>query len=162
MIDWNKGESGNIRLPAHGIRDPIQERDVDDLRSFRRAIYDPLIVTAMEMSRLLYGSPYQESFRYSRESTVNLVRGARWDVLPYAQTECAPKPDGTQMSRGPEQPKEPKMVVICIPPWDLSPLDLQDFGSQRTVSIWYAIQIHLTNNYGPSSLPENWTLPQVK
>jgi hypothetical protein len=129
MIDWKEGESSNIRLPAHGIPAPAQEKDVDDLRSFRGAIYNSVIVTAMEMARLLYGGPYEGSYRYSRESTVNLVRGARWDVLPYARTESAAK------SREPEKRREPRMVIICIPPWDLSRLDLQDFATQRTVSM---------------------------
>lgn len=141
MIDWKDGESSNIRLPAHGIPGPKQERDVDDLRSFLRAIYDSVIVTAMEMARLIYGSPYKESYRYSRESTVNLVRGARWDVLPYAQTEPATKPNDTQTSQEPKNPKEPKMVAICIPPWNLSRLDLQDFATQRTVSTQQTVWI---------------------
>jgi hypothetical protein len=126
MIDWKAAESRNIRLSAHRVPGSIQERNVDDLRSFRRAIYDSIIVTAMEMARLLYGGPYKGSYRYSRESTVNLIRGARWDILPYTKTEAPAEPDGVQ---------NPKMVAICIPPWDLSELDLQDFATQRTVSM---------------------------
>lgn len=143
MIDWKAEESNNIRLPAYGVPKPIQDRDVDDLRSFRNAIYGSIIVTAMEMARLLYVEPYKGSYRYSRESRVNLVDGARWDVFPYAKTESAAEPtaSGTQMSHEPEMSKDPKMVVICIPPWDLSRLDLQDFAAQRTVSTWRAAQI---------------------
>lgn len=126
MIDWNAPESRNIRLSAHGIRDHTQGRDVDDLRSFREAIFGSIIVTAMEMARLLGGEKYQESYRYSRDSAVNHMRGARWDVLPYAKTKTSTNPDGNQT---------PKMVVICIPPWDLSKLDLEEFTTQRTVSM---------------------------
>ena len=128
MIDWNAPESRNIRLTAHGhgIRDPIQEQGVGDLRTFRETTFGSIIVTAMEMARLLTGDKYQESYRYSRDSEVNQMRGARWDVLPYAKTMASTRPDGTQM---------PKMVVICIPPWGLSKLDLKDFATQRTVSM---------------------------
>lgn len=136
MINWENKESSNIRLPAYGIPGQTQERNVDDLRSFLKATYESVIVTSMEMARLIYGSPYEESYRYSRDSTVNLVRGARWDVLPYAKTKPATTPNGTHE---PEKSQDPTMVVICIPPWDLSVLDLQDFATQRTVSVWRAI-----------------------
>lgn len=53
-IDWTMAESNNIRFQAHGILSAIQE-EVDDLRSFRRAIYGSLTATAMEMARLLFG-----------------------------------------------------------------------------------------------------------
>jgi len=135
MIDWKTGESRNIRLPAHGIPGPSQEQEVDDLRSFRQAIYGSIIVTAMEMARLLYGGPYHESYRYSRDSAVNLARGARWDVLPYDRTSSVTTPHGTQVSCEPKGSEGPKMVVICIPPWDLSGLDLQEFATHRTVSM---------------------------
>ncbi|KAF9653716.1 hypothetical protein BDM02DRAFT_1659186 [Thelephora ganbajun] len=140
MIDRKAAESSNIRLPVHGVPGPIQERDVDDLRSFRKAIYESVIVTAMEMARLLYGSPYEMSYRYSRDSTVNLVRNARWDVLPYAQTEPVTKPNGIQISHKSDKPNDPKMVVICVPPWDLSRLDLQDFATRKSVSAWRVAQ----------------------
>ena len=130
MIDWKTEESRNVRLPAHGIPGPNQEQEVDDLRSFRQAIYGSVIVTAMEMARLLYGGPYHGSYRYSRDSAVNLVRGARWDVLPYYRTGSTTTPHDTQVSS-----KESKMVVICIPPWDLSGLDLQEFATHGTVSM---------------------------
>ena len=135
MIDWKAGESSNIRLPADGVPRPIEEQNVDDLRSFRKAIYGSVIVTAMEMARLLYGGPYMGSYRYSRESTVNVVRGAHWDILPYARIEPATKPNGIQTPHESDEPKGSKMVVICIPPWDLSRLDLEDFATQRTVSM---------------------------
>jgi hypothetical protein len=128
MIDWKAVESRNIRLPCYDVLNAMQERDVDDLRSFRRAIYNSIVVTAMELARLLYGDPYRESYRYSKDSTVNLMRGARWDVLPYAKTEASTGKSSAQ------KPK-PKMVIICIPPWDISKLDLQDFTTRRTVSI---------------------------
>ena len=89
----------------------------------------------MEMARILYDIPYDRSYRYSRDSRVNWVRGACWDVLPYARTESATTPHGTQVSRKPEEPKGPGMAVICIPPWELSRLDLQDFATQGTVSM---------------------------
>ena len=103
---------------------------MDDLRSFLGATYQSVIVTAMEMARLIYGGPYQGSYRYSRDSTVNLVRGARWDVLPYTKTGAGAEtgPGGAQ------EPHEPKMIVVCVPPWDLSKPDLQDFATPRTVS----------------------------
>ena len=159
-IDWRMGESSNVRLPAHEVLGQPQDRDVDDMRSFLGATYQSIVVTAMEMARLIYGGPYQGSYRYSRESTVNLVRGARWDVLPYAKTKD--EPDENQVSQEPKQPVEPKMVVICIPPWDLSRLDLQDFAAQRTVSIRRTTRIHPTNYHGYSSMLENWTLLQAK
>jgi len=134
MIDWKAGESRNIRLPAHGIPGPIQEQ-VDDLWSFRKAIYRSVIVTAMEMARLLYGGPYHGSYRYSRDSAVNLVRGARWDILPYNRTESATTPHGTQVSCESKGSEGPSMVVICIPPWDLSKFDLQEFADRKTVSM---------------------------
>ena len=130
------------------------------MRSFLGAIYQSIIVTAMEMARLIYGGPYRGSYRYSRESTVNLVRGARWDVLPYAKPEA--EPDGTQMSQEPKEPEEPRMVAICIPPWNLSSLDLQDFASPRTVSTGQTTWIHSANDRGHSSMLENWILPLVK
>lgn len=129
MIDWNEAESKNIRLPADGIHNQPQEQAVDDLRTFFGVVYGSIIVTAMEMARLIYGGPYNGSYRYSRESTINVVRGACWNVLPYARTEPVTKPDGTQVSQ------EPKMVAICIPPWNLSKLDLQDFATQGTVGV---------------------------
>jgi len=159
-IDWRMEESSNVRLPAHEVPGQPQDREVDDMRSFLGAIYQSIIVTAMEMARLIYGGPYQGSYRYSRESTVNLVRGARWDVLPYAKTED--EPSETQTSQGPERPKEPKMVAICIPPWNLSELDLQDFATQRTVSTRRTTRIHPTNDHDCSSMMENWTLLQAK
>jgi len=160
MIDWEASESGNIRLLAHGTQDVIRERasiqkqDVDDLRSFRRAIYESIMVTAMEMARLLYGGSYEDSYRYSRESTVNLVRGARWDVFPFARTGSATKSGSSQTSQLPEKHKEPKMVMICVPPWDLSEPDLQDFATQRTVSMPREVQTH-SANYSSSSLLES-------
>jgi len=159
-IDWRMGESSNIRLPAHEVPGQPQGRDVDDTRSFLGAIYQSIIVTAMEMARLIYGGPYQGSYRYSRESTVNLVRGARWDVLPYAKTEAGP--DGTHTSQDPKQPEESRMVAICIPPWDLSRLDLQDFATQRTVSTGQTTWIHSANDHGYSSTLDSWTLLLVK
>ena len=144
MIDWSVGESSNIRLPAHGIPAPSLEREVDDLRSFLETIYGTVIVTAMEMARLLYGGPYYGSYRYSRESTVNLVRGARWDVLPYAKPQA--EPGEARTSQEPVQPEEARMVAICVPPWDLSGLDLQDFAAQRTVSIRRTTRIHPTDH----------------
>ena len=158
-IDWKIEESNNIRLPAREVPGPAQDREVDDLRSFLRAVYESVIVTAMEMARLIHGSPYQESYRYSRESTVNLVRGARWDVLPYTKT----RPEtGTQVSQEPEHPEKSKMVVISIPPWDLSRLDLEEFATQRTVSTERTTRIHNANNRDYSSMLENWTSLQVK
>ena len=135
MIDWRSLESNNIRLPAHGIPGPSLEQEVDDLRSFRKAIYGSIIVTAMEMARLLYGGPYNGSYRYSRDSTVNLIRGPRWEVFTYARTESTTSPYGTRGSCEPEDPKDHRMIVICIPPWDFSRLDLQDFSTQWTVSM---------------------------
>ena len=125
IIDWKNVESANIRLPANGVSGREQDKGVDDLRSFLGATYQSVIVTAMEMARLIYGGPYKGSYMYSRESVVNMVRGARWDVLPYAKDAVG--------SDGP--PEKPKMVVICVPPWDLSRVDLQDFAARRTVSI---------------------------
>lgn len=101
------------------------------MRTFLAAIYDSVIVTAMEMARLIYGGPYQGSYRYSRGSTVNLIRGARWDVLPYSKTEPGLESEDTEH----EKPEGPKMVVICIPPWELSKLDFQEFTTRRTVSV---------------------------
>ena len=147
------GESSNIRLPAHEVMGQPQVREVDDMRSFLGAIYQSIIVTAMEMARLIYGGPYRGSYRYSRESTVNLVRGARWDVLPYAKTEA--EPDGAQISQESKEPGEPKMVVICIPPWALSRLDLQDFATPRTVSTGQTTCIHSANDRGYSCMLEN-------
>lgn len=155
MINWKAKESRNIRLPADGISGSTQERDVDDLRSFRVATYESVIVTAMEMARLLYGAPYEGSYRYSRNSAVNLVRDAHWDVLPYAQTGSTTRPNGTQMSREPEGPVNPRMVVICIPTWDLGRPDLEDFAALRTISMRRPAQISSANNYGSSPLPEH-------
>jgi len=137
MIDWKANESRNIRftLRADGIPYSIQERDVDDLRSFRAAIYESLVVTAMEMARLLYGGPYQGSYRYSRESMENLVRDARWDVFSYVRTGSTTRPNDTRTSHEPEEPKHPRMVVICVPPWHLAGPDLEDFAALRTVSM---------------------------
>lgn len=95
------------------------------MRSFRKAIYESIIVTAMEMARLLCGGPYHDSYRYTRDSVVNLVRGARWDVFPYTKIGASAGSVDTQKS---------KMVVICIPPWELSKLDFQEFSVQMTVS----------------------------
>ena len=139
-IDWEAAESRNVRLPVPMILNPIQERDVDDLRSFREAVYNSVIVTAMEMARLVYGDQYQESYKYSRKSTVNLMRGARWDVLPYAKIGIPPGQGGNT--------QESRMVVICIPPWDLSKPDLQDFTTQRTVSIRHVNHMCYANNRG--------------
>ncbi|KAF9788043.1 hypothetical protein BJ322DRAFT_601391 [Thelephora terrestris] len=75
----------------------------------------------MELARLLHGDPYRESYRYSQNSTLNLMRGAQ--VLPYAKTEAWAVKSSAQ---------KPKMVIICIPPWDISKLDLQDFTTRRT------------------------------
>jgi hypothetical protein len=126
MIDLKAAESKHIKLPCSEVLLAIQERAVDDLRSFRHTIYNSIIVTAMELARLLYGDPYRESYRYSQNSTLNLMRGARWKVLPYAKTEAW---------TGKSSAQKPKMVIICIPPWDISKLDLQDFTTRRTVSI---------------------------
>ena len=153
MIDWKEAESRNIRLPAHKISGSTQERDVDDLRSFFGAIYSSVIVTAMEMARLLYGGAYEGSYRYSRESTVNLVRGACWNVLPYAQTEPVAKLDGARIPQEPGKTKGPKMVTICIPPWNLSRLDLQEFATQATVSVRWTVRAHSANNCDSSLLP---------
>jgi hypothetical protein len=132
MIHWREGESRNIRLPDDGTTNPSKGTEVDDLRSFRTAIYESIIVTAMEMARLLCGFPYDGSYRYSRLSTVNLVRGARWDIFPYSGIEHTASPYGTEVSSKSERTR---MVVICIPPWDLSILDLQEFATQMNVSM---------------------------
>ena len=130
------------------------------MRSYLGAIYQSVIVTAMEMARLIYGGPYQGSYRYSRESTVNLVRGARWDVLPYAKPQA--EPGEARTSQEPVQPEEARMVAICVPPWDLSGLDLQDFATQRTVSTGQTSWINSANDSGSSLMLANWTLHLVK
>jgi len=66
---------------------------------------------------------------------INLVHNARWDIFLYVRTQSATTPHDTQVSCEPEKPKGPRMVIISIPPWDLSRLDLKDFVTPGTVSM---------------------------
>ena len=125
---------------------------MDDLRSFREAIHDPIVVYATEMARLLCNDPYEESYRYSRDSGVNIVRGAHWDVFLYTNTRD---------SVGARGVKKAKMAIICVPPWDLSKLDLHDFAVPRTVSEEQMVQMYPANKRNFSSPLQSWTLSQV-